>query len=149
MLSSVYMRKGQLQKQLPEGVYLEVNNDSTRFIEQSVDDLTMTLILSALAPAPLAAPITSDAGIAATAQAPWFFLWVQELLKLGSPFLWGVVVPLAVLLAITLIPYVLPKPAEAELGKWFPKGNWLAQVFFAAIILAILVLTVLALLPMS
>ena len=107
------------------------------------------LILSALAPAPLAAPITSDAGIAATAQAPWFFLWVQELLKLGSPFLWGVVVPLAVLLAITLIPYVFPKPAEAELGKWFPKGNWLAQVFFAAIILAILVLTVLALLPMS
>jgi quinol-cytochrome oxidoreductase complex cytochrome b subunit len=107
------------------------------------------LILSALAPAPLAAPITADAGIAATARAPWFFLWVQELLKLGSPFVWGVVAPLAVLLVVTLIPYVFPKPGEAELGKWFPKGNWLAQVFFAAIILAILVLTVLALLPMS
>jgi quinol-cytochrome oxidoreductase complex cytochrome b subunit len=107
------------------------------------------LILSALAPAPLAAPITADASIAATARAPWFFLWVQELLKLGSPFLWGVVVPLAALLAVTLIPYIFPKPGEAELGKWFPKGNRLAQVFFVAIILAILILTVLALLPMS
>ena len=107
------------------------------------------LILSALAPAPLAAPITADASITATARAPWFFLWVQELLKLGSPFVWGVVAPLAALLAVTLIPYIFPKPGEAELGKWFPKGNRLAQVFFAAIILAILILTVLALLPMS
>jgi hypothetical protein len=107
------------------------------------------LILSVFAPAPLAAPITAAASISATARAPWFFLWVQELLKLGSPFVWGVVVPLAVLLAVTLIPYVLPKPSEAELGKWFPKGNRLAQVFFVAILLAIIVLTVLALLPMN
>ena len=54
------------------------------------------LLLSVFAPAPLAAPITATSSISATARAPWFFLWVQELLKLGSPFLWGVVVPLAV-----------------------------------------------------
>jgi hypothetical protein len=107
------------------------------------------LILSILAPAPLAAPITATTSISATARAPWFFLWVQELLKLGSPFVWGVVVPLAVLLAVTLIPYVFPKPAETELGKWFPKGNRLAQGFFVGILLAIVVLAVLALLPMS
>jgi len=107
------------------------------------------LILSVFAPAPLAAPITATSSVSATARAPWFFLWVQELLKLGSPFVWGVVVPLAVLLAVTLIPYVLPKPSEAELGKWFPKGNRPAQVFFVAILLAIIVLTVLALVPMS
>ena len=107
------------------------------------------LLLSAFAPAPLAAPITAAASISSTARAPWFFLWVQELLKLGSPFVWGVVAPLAVLLAITLIPYVFPKPSEAELGKWFPKGNRLAQVFFVGIFLTLLVLTVLALLPMS
>ena len=107
------------------------------------------LLLSAVAPAPLAAPITAASQVSATAGAPWFFLWVQELLKLGSPFVWGVVVPLAVLLAVTLIPYVFPRPSEAELGKWFPKGNRLAQVFFVGILLAIIVLTVLALLPMS
>ncbi len=74
---------------------------------------------------------------------------MQELLKLGSPFLWGVVVPLAVLLAVTLIPYVFPKPSEAELGQWFPTGNRLAQVFFVGLLLAILILTVLALLIMT
>jgi len=107
------------------------------------------LLLSAFAPAPLAAPITATFAISTTARAPWFFLWVQELLKMGSPFVWGVVVPLAVLLAVTLIPYVFPKPSEADLGKWFPRRNRLAQVFFVGIILAILILTVLALLPMS
>lgn len=107
------------------------------------------LILSVFAPAPLAAPITAASPIPATARAPWFFLWVQELLKLGSPFLWGVVAPLAVVLAVTLIPYVFPKPSEAELGKWFPKSNRLAQVFFVLIILAIIALTLLALMPMK
>jgi len=107
------------------------------------------LLLSVFAQAPLAAPITATSSISATARAPWFFLWVQELLKLGSPFLWGVVVPLAVLLAVTLLPYVFPKPSEAELGKWFPKGNRLAQILFIGILLAILILTVLALMPMA
>jgi quinol-cytochrome oxidoreductase complex cytochrome b subunit len=107
------------------------------------------LILSVLAPAPLAAPITTASAISTTARAPWFFLWVQELLKLGSPFLWGVVVPLAVLLAVTLIPYVLPKPSEAEQGKWFPRGNRLAQMVLIGILIGIIVLAVLALLPMS
>jgi quinol-cytochrome oxidoreductase complex cytochrome b subunit len=106
------------------------------------------LILSTLAPAPLAAPISVNSSLAASARAPWFFLWVQELLKLGSPFVWGVMVPLAVLLAVTLIPYVFPKPSEAELGKWFPKGNRLAQGFFVGILLAIILLAVLALVPM-
>jgi hypothetical protein len=107
------------------------------------------LILSVFAPAPLAQPITGTSAVSSTARAPWFFLWVQELLKLGSPFLWGVVVPLAVLTAVSLIPYVFPGAAEAELGKWFPKRNRLAQVFFAIILLSIAVLSLLALLPSS
>jgi quinol-cytochrome oxidoreductase complex cytochrome b subunit len=104
------------------------------------------LIVSAFAPAPLAPAITTTASIAGAARAPWFFLWVQEMLKLGSPFLWGVLVPLAVLLAVTLIPYVFPKPSEAELGKWFPKSNRLARIFFILIVLSLLVLTGLELL---
>ena len=105
------------------------------------------LLLSVFAPAPLAQPITATSSLSGTARAPWFFLWVQELLKLGSPFLWGLVVPLAVLTAVSLIPYVFPGPAEADLGKWFPRGNHLAQVFFIIILLSIAILTVLVLLP--
>jgi quinol-cytochrome oxidoreductase complex cytochrome b subunit len=107
------------------------------------------LILSVFAPAPLAPPITVASSISGTIHAPWFFLWVQELLRLGNPFLWGVVVPLAVLTLLTLIPYVFPKPVHSELGRWFPKSNRLAQIFFIVITLAILILTILALLPTS
>ena len=105
------------------------------------------LLLSVFAPAPLAQPITDTSSVIPTARAPWFFLWVQELLKLGSPFLWGVVIPLAVLTAVTLIPYVFPRPAEAELGKWFQPRSRLASVFFVLLLAVIVVLALLTLLP--
>lgn len=107
------------------------------------------LLLSTFAPAPLAAPITASTPASETARAPWFFLWVQQMLKLGNPFLWGVVVPLAVLILISLIPYILPKPAKGELGHWFPKSNRLAQAVALIILLAIIFLTLLAYLPAS
>ena len=105
------------------------------------------LILSVFAPAPLAPPITNAAALTETARAPWFFLWVQQLLKLGSPFIWGVLVPLAVLILLTLIPYGFRKPAQAELGRWFPKSNRAAQILVAILGLAILSLIALALIP--
>ena len=105
------------------------------------------LMLSIFVPAPLAPPITADSSLPAAARAPWFFLWVQQMLKLGSPFLWGVVVPLAVLTLLMLIPYIFPKHAKTELGRWFPKSNRLAQVVVLLISLSILTLTLLALIP--
>jgi quinol-cytochrome oxidoreductase complex cytochrome b subunit len=111
--------------------------------------LALLLVLSVFAPAPLAAPISAASSIPETARAPWFFLWVQELLKLGSPFLWGVIVPLAILTLLTLIPYILPAPVISETGRWFPKSNRLAQVVFTLIALLIVILTALALLSIS
>ena len=70
-----------------------------------------------------------------SARAPWFFLWVQQMLKLGNPFLWGVVVPLAVLVLLSFIPYIFPNRAKPELGRWFPKGNRLAQIVALFILL--------------
>lgn len=107
------------------------------------------LLLALFAPAPLAPRIAAGSSLPETVRAPWFFLWVQEMLKLGSPFFWGVVVPLAVLTLLTLIPYVFPKPALSEIGRWFPKSNRLAQVVFVIIALSIMLLTVLALLPIA
>jgi quinol-cytochrome oxidoreductase complex cytochrome b subunit len=107
------------------------------------------LLLSVIAPAPLAQPITAGSALPVNVRAPWFFLWVQELLKLGSPFLWGVVVPLAVLTLITLIPYILPKPAVSEQGHWFPKSSLLAQILTGFIFLALIILSLLALIPAS
>jgi quinol-cytochrome oxidoreductase complex cytochrome b subunit len=110
---------------------------------------TALLLLSTFVPAPLVAPITSNAMDTQTVRAPWFFLWVQQVLKLGSPFLWGVVVPLAVLVLLSLIPYIFPNPARSDLGRWFPKSNRLAQAVVILITLAMLALTLLAFLPAS
>jgi quinol-cytochrome oxidoreductase complex cytochrome b subunit len=107
------------------------------------------LILSVFAPAPLAQPITGTSAVSSTARAPWFFLWVQELLRLGSPFLWGVVVPLALLTAVTLIPYIFRGPSPAEMGEWFPRRSRLSRIFFVVLLVSVAVLSLLALLPSS
>jgi len=105
------------------------------------------LLIAAYIPAPIDQPI-SDASIDATdSRAPWFFLWVQQLLKYGDPFILGVVAPLLVLLVLGLIPYVLPKAKAYELGRWLPKNNRVAQVLVVLVVVGIIALTILASLP--
>ena len=108
------------------------------------------LLLSAFLPAPIAAPIDASAPLTENLyQAPWFFLWVQQLLKWGDPFLLGVLLPLGILAVLALIPYIFPKPAESELGRWFPRSNRLAQLVLAVLAVLVLVLTILGSLPAS
>ncbi len=99
------------------------------------------ILLASFLPAPIAPAMTDTPRLTLDARAPWFFLWVQQMLKWGDPFLWGVVVPLGILVILALIPYVFPKPADSDIGHWFPKSNRLAQVTVAIIGLFILVLT--------
>ena len=106
-------------------------------------------ILAIFFPAPIDAPIEQLTTMANDASAPWFFLWVQQMLKWGDPFVWGIVVPLVVMLILALIPYVLPQAQDAELGRWFPKSNRLARLVLIGISLLVIVLTLLALLPGS
>jgi quinol-cytochrome oxidoreductase complex cytochrome b subunit len=110
------------------------------------------VILSIFTPAPIASPIPASVSIRLSVtesvdRAPWFFLWIQQMLKWGDPFLWGVLVPLLVLLILVLIPYVFPKPLQSELGRWFPKSNRLAQITLAVIALLIILFTILGSLP--
>jgi quinol-cytochrome oxidoreductase complex cytochrome b subunit len=109
---------------------------------------TALLILSTFAAAPLA-PAINASPLVETVRAPWFFLWVQQMLKLGNPFFWGVVVPLVVLLLLSMIPYIFPTVAKPELGRWFPRGNTLARIAALIVLTGILVLTILALMPAS
>ncbi|MBZ0300484.1 MAG: cytochrome b N-terminal domain-containing protein [Anaerolineae bacterium] len=104
------------------------------------------ITLAGFAPAPIDAPIREIAATTSDASAPWFVLWVQQMLKWGDPFLWGVLVPLLVLLVLALIPYILPQPHEGELGRWFPRSNRLARWVLTGIGALVLALTVLALL---
>jgi quinol-cytochrome oxidoreductase complex cytochrome b subunit len=101
------------------------------------------ILLSAFEPAPIGHAITDIGAISGEVRAPWFFLWVQQILKWGDPFVWGILVPLVLLGIVAVIPYVLPRPAAGELGRWFPKSGRAAQALLAAIAVALLVLTVL------
>jgi len=71
------------------------------------------------------------------------------MLTWGDPFFWGVLVPVLVLAVLGLIPYVFPKPASQDLGRWFPRSNRLAQIVLAVIAIVITGLTLLALQPIG
>jgi quinol-cytochrome oxidoreductase complex cytochrome b subunit len=108
--------------------------------------LTLLIVLALIRPAPLSSSIQGGISTAADGRAPWFFLWVQQLLRLGDPFFWGVLVPLGILVWLVLIAYLLPAAKPQELGEWFPRGNRVAQVTVAVIVAVILGLTLVALL---
>jgi hypothetical protein len=65
------------------------------------------------------------------------------MLQWGNPFLWGVLVPILILLLLASIPYIFPKPHESELGRWFPASGRVVQVTVAIIALLIILLTAL------
>jgi quinol-cytochrome oxidoreductase complex cytochrome b subunit len=106
--------------------------------------LAVLLLLAAFAPVPIAAPLTSLAGNPASADpyAPWFFLWIQGLVRLGDPFWMGIAVPVGVVLVIGLVPLILPAPPPEERGRWFPRGGRAAQIVAGVLIAAIAFLTV-------
>jgi len=112
--------------------------------------LWATVVLIALAilvPAPLAPGIQEGAGSASESLAPWFFLWVQQLLRIGDPFIFGVLIPLGALLIVALVPYITPQRlSPTELGSWFPKGSRNVQILVAILGGGMILLTSLALL---
>ena len=103
------------------------------------------LVLSVLIPAPIDQPILENGTLTGDSRAPWFFLWIQELLQLGNPFLWGVFIPVLIVLVLGLLPYVLPNAKEEDWGRWFPAGNRIAQLVAVLIIGIIFLLTLLGL----
>ncbi len=61
------------------------------------------------------APLQSHADPLRTpleAEAPWFFLWVQGLLKLGNKTLMGVAIPSALLALLALVPFLDHNPSR-------------------------------------
>lgn len=105
------------------------------------------LLLAALRAAPLSPPLQGDSTLATDTHAPWFFLWVQQLLKLGDPFLLGVLLPIGVILLVSALPYLTPGLQRVELGRWFPHRGRAVQIIVAILAITILALTLLALLP--
>ncbi len=103
------------------------------------------ILMASFIPAPIAAAMTGKYIVTEEARAPWFFLWVQQMLKWGDPFLFGVLIPMAILVITALIPYILPKPADGDIGGWFPKSNRPAQIILSLIALIVIALTLMML----
>jgi quinol-cytochrome oxidoreductase complex cytochrome b subunit/cytochrome c5 len=104
------------------------------------------MLLSIFVQAPIAAPIRGSTLLDADSSAPWFFLWVQQLLKSGDPFLLGVVLPLVVVIFIGAMPYLFKDVQQSELGTWFPRSGSIVQLIFIIIAVIIMALTTLSIL---
>jgi len=74
------------------------------------------------------------------ATAPWFFLWMQQLLVSGDARLMGVLIPLSLLLLLIVVPYVLDRSPRG-VGEWFNREGRVAQIVTLLVILVILGLT--------
>jgi len=102
------------------------------------------ILLAVFIPAPIAPAMQAGIGNGTDALAPWFFLWVQQLLKLGNPFWMGVFIPLVVLGTLALIPYLLPNAKTSQLGRWLPGGNRAARAVTLILMLTVVVLSLIA-----
>ena len=107
------------------------------------------LMLSKSVPATIAPPIRSSTILTADSNAPWFFLWVQQLLKLGNPFLLGILLPSVIIIFISAIPYIFTDINQDELGYWFPRSGRIVQLLFTIIVVVIIALTLFSLLNTS
>ncbi len=103
--------------------------------------LAALILLSSLAPAPLGGPAQLDQPPTA-AHAPWFFLWVQELLRWLPAFWAGIAIPLLLVLVLALLPW-FSRPGRT--GVWFDLHRWPAQATVLLVTVSLLCLTLVAL----
>jgi quinol-cytochrome oxidoreductase complex cytochrome b subunit len=103
------------------------------------------ILLASFYPAPISAPLDTTVGTTIDSRAPWFFLWIQQLLKWGDPLIFGILIPVALVMMLALIPFILPVREPSEMGYWFPSTARQAQILGIFSGLALLGLTILAL----
>ena len=104
--------------------------------------VAVSILLVALAllfPPGLESPADFE-NIPENATAPWFFIWMQQLLISGDARLMGVLIPIVLLVLLILIPFLLDK-SDQGVGEWFNReGRW-AQVTVLLIIAGLIGLT--------
>jgi quinol-cytochrome oxidoreductase complex cytochrome b subunit len=103
---------------------------------------TAVIILISTFVEPPIGPGAEPGALVEHTQAPWIFLWVQELLRIWPPAIAGVLTPLAVVLLLTLLPYF--DWQNEGVAVWFNRQGRIAQVILSAIVIAVVALTIVA-----
>lgn len=112
--------------------------------------LLITTIFAVVSPAPLEEPANMNSP-PNPAKAPWYFLWLQELVAIttfrigdftvNGGFIGGVIIPGLFVALLAAWPFLDRSPVEA-VGVWFHKSRRWQNIVFTFIILAIIVLIV-------
>jgi cytochrome b-561 len=108
----------------------------------------VTLLLSLFFNAPLEE--AANPGLTPNpAKAPWYFLWLQELvasttislgsLRISGGFIGGILIPGALFLLAALWPF-LDRSPQVTWGVWFPRERLWQNVVFAAVVVVIVAL---------
>lgn len=108
--------------------------------------MTIGLLALTLAYPPAIGPVGNFRQLTAQASAPWFFVWVQQLLRWGDPLPMGLLIPIGVVAIIALIPYAIDR-SQTGVARWFNREGRVAQGMMIGIVAALMALTVLGWLP--
>lgn len=101
--------------------------------------LAALILISIVLPAPIG-PTADLPSAPDQAQAPWFFLWVQALLRSLSPVVAGIFVPLSLLALLIAIPYFIDRRTDG-VAVWFNRAGRAAQIIAIVIFAALIILT--------
>lgn len=103
--------------------------------------LATLIVLATFVDAPLGHP--PETGVAAEQiEAPWIFLWVQELLRLWPPAIAGVLIPMIVTGLLVALPFIDRK--DEGIAVWFNRPGRIVQIVFIVLMIGVTTLTLIA-----
>jgi len=115
--------------------------------------LLAVTLLAALIPSPLLDPANPDV-TPNPAKAPWYFLWLQEVVadttvrigpvRVNGALIGGILLPLVLSVVLTLWPWLDPSPGGTA-GVAFPRERRVQNAVFLAVFVGITALTVIGL----
>ena len=101
--------------------------------------LAALILISIVLPAPIG-PAADLPSAPDQAQAPWFFLWVQALLRSLPPVVAGILIPMGVLALLLVMPYLIDRSKDG-VAVWFNRPGRSAQIVAGAIFIGLIILT--------